>query len=556
MAHDVFISHSSKDKSVADAICAVLEAAGIRCWIAPRDILPGTPWAEAIAEAIAASRVFILVFSRTSNNSDDVFREISLAAMNGTPIVCFRIDDLEPTRRMEYYLKPTHWLDAIDSPRLARIQDLAETVQLLLERAPLPPRVEPPKPSWKRWARTRRNWGLVLAAILLIAAAGGGTTWATMQHSSVLPTSSTTVATTSPGTFATTSSSTLANASSSTLTTTSPSTFATTANSDTASSSSLVPNHDIWTKLSPSGDLPSARNSHCMVYVSTSGKVILFGGMNIDSDAYFGDTWTYDPAANTWTNLKPAGEVPSARAYHAMVYDSASGKVILFGGMDSATFQNDTWTYDPAANTWTNLKPAGEVPSARAYHAMVYDSASGKVILFGGFDGTDLNDTWTYDPTANAWTNLHPTGSLPPARESHAMVYVSTSGKVILFGGFDGTDLNDTWTYDPTANAWTSLKPTGDLPSARSYHSTVYASTSGKLILFGGGDRSNLIGDFWAYNPTASTWTNLKPAGGLPSARVWHSMVYDSTSGKVILFGGFDGTDLNDTWTYGGKDRT
>ena len=44
MAHDVFISHSSKDKQTADAICHYLEQNGIRCWIAPRDILPGEDW--------------------------------------------------------------------------------------------------------------------------------------------------------------------------------------------------------------------------------------------------------------------------------------------------------------------------------------------------------------------------------------------------------------------------------------------------------------------------------------------------------------------------------
>lgn len=79
------------------------------------------------------SRVFILVFSRTSNKSDDVFREISLAASWGIPVVTFRIHGVKPTRRMDYYLKPNPWVDATDPPLLARIQDLTETVQLLLK---------------------------------------------------------------------------------------------------------------------------------------------------------------------------------------------------------------------------------------------------------------------------------------------------------------------------------------------------------------------------------------------------------------------------------------
>jgi len=75
MAHDVFISHSAKDKSVANAICAVLESRGVRCWIAPRDVLPGMSWPEAIVDAIEASRVMVLVFSAHANESKQVIRE-------------------------------------------------------------------------------------------------------------------------------------------------------------------------------------------------------------------------------------------------------------------------------------------------------------------------------------------------------------------------------------------------------------------------------------------------------------------------------------------------
>jgi hypothetical protein len=51
MAHDVFISYSNQDKAVADAVCAMLEASKIRCWIAPRDVPPGQPWPAAIIRA-------------------------------------------------------------------------------------------------------------------------------------------------------------------------------------------------------------------------------------------------------------------------------------------------------------------------------------------------------------------------------------------------------------------------------------------------------------------------------------------------------------------------
>jgi hypothetical protein len=80
MVHDVFISYSAPDKAVADAVCATLEAKHIKCWIAPRDVTPVTPWAEAIVDAIDESRILVLVLSSASNNSPQVIREVGRAA--------------------------------------------------------------------------------------------------------------------------------------------------------------------------------------------------------------------------------------------------------------------------------------------------------------------------------------------------------------------------------------------------------------------------------------------------------------------------------------------
>ncbi|HEY4124610.1 MAG TPA: toll/interleukin-1 receptor domain-containing protein, partial [Rhizomicrobium sp.] len=76
MAHDVFISYSSKDKTAADAACAVLESKGIRCWIAPRDITPGNDWGETIVGAIHSARAFLLIFSGNANTSPQIKREV------------------------------------------------------------------------------------------------------------------------------------------------------------------------------------------------------------------------------------------------------------------------------------------------------------------------------------------------------------------------------------------------------------------------------------------------------------------------------------------------
>jgi hypothetical protein len=135
MAHDVFISYSARDKAVADAVCATLESRKIRCWIAPRDVLPGRTWPGAVAQAIGQSRVFVLVFSDGSNKSPQVIREVGTAVDRCIPIIPFRIEDVQPSEDMGFYIRSLHWLDAVTPPLQRHIERLKETIELLLAQA-------------------------------------------------------------------------------------------------------------------------------------------------------------------------------------------------------------------------------------------------------------------------------------------------------------------------------------------------------------------------------------------------------------------------------------
>jgi hypothetical protein len=177
MAHDVFISYSSKDKNAADAVCATLEARKIRCWIAPRDVPPGKSWPAAIVEAIHASQVFVLVFSNGSNNSTQVIREVGEAVGNSIPILPLRIEDVEPSQEMSYFIKITHWLDAMTLPLEQHLGKLADSVMALLsvdaDEQP-PPVVETviEAPVKKRWPLP--TWATALLALAVVVIVGGG----------------------------------------------------------------------------------------------------------------------------------------------------------------------------------------------------------------------------------------------------------------------------------------------------------------------------------------------------------------------------------------------
>lgn len=133
MAHDVFISHSSKDKTVSDAVCAALENGGIRCWVAPRDVQPGRSFAGEITRAIQESKIMVLIFSAHSNNSEQVLREVQLAVKAHLHIIQLRIEDVHMNDDLEYFLSTPHWLDALTPPLENHLRKLEGAIKKLLE---------------------------------------------------------------------------------------------------------------------------------------------------------------------------------------------------------------------------------------------------------------------------------------------------------------------------------------------------------------------------------------------------------------------------------------
>lgn len=132
MAHDVFISYSSKNKTTADAICHVLEAHEIKCWIAPRDINPGVEYGDIIPPVIKSSKICITVFSEYANLSRWVKNEVRIAFENNNIILPIKIDNTLPNGQMEIFLNGQHWIDAYPNPQ-DKFADLLIAIKKLLQ---------------------------------------------------------------------------------------------------------------------------------------------------------------------------------------------------------------------------------------------------------------------------------------------------------------------------------------------------------------------------------------------------------------------------------------
>ena len=150
MAHDLFISYSTQDKAIADRLVHELEAKGVRCWIAPRDITLGSDWQQSILDAIASAKALVLVFSAGANTSPTVRKEVLAAVESNVLVIPFRVEDVRPQGALRFNLIDVHWLDAVTPPLDPHIDLLVDRVSRLTEPEP------PPSPP-KRRRRTAKG---------------------------------------------------------------------------------------------------------------------------------------------------------------------------------------------------------------------------------------------------------------------------------------------------------------------------------------------------------------------------------------------------------------
>lgn len=332
----------------------------------------------------------------------------------------------------------------------------------------------------------------------------------------------------------------------------------------------------VWTQLVPTGGPPGVRVSHTAVFNPTNNRMIVFGGLNgpgvVTTHPMFNDVWVLTNAdgtgvvASTWTQLSPTGSPPSARGTHSAVYDAVNNRMMVFGGDPNigSCFGavNDVWVLTNADGTggtptWAQLSPTGGPPNLRQSPQAVYDSATNRMMVFGGMTnacGSLSNDVWVLQ-NANGlggtpiWTQLLPVGG-PVPRASHSAVYDSANNRMVVFGGGTATgSVNDVWVLQ-NANGigtplWTQLNPTGVPPSARSSHAAMYDLANNRMVVFGGVggvDVSGRLNDVWvlvnANGVGTPAWTQLSPTGVPPSVRDSHTAVYNPAMNRMVVFAG------------------
>ncbi len=282
----------------------------------------------------------------------------------------------------------------------------------------------------------------------------------------------------------------------------------------------------------PGGSPAPARSDHAVVTDTGSAQVVLFGGRDATGTA-LGDTWVFDGA--TWQPRAAGG--PAARWGHAMAFDAARSETLLFGG---SVGSRETWLWN--GTVWRQATPATSPPGRRAAR-LAHDSARGVSILFGGLDdnGQPLADTWSWDGTD--WT-AH-AGNAPPPRHGAVVVDDAARARVLLHGGTDGGGraLADTWLWD--GSGWQPTLPS-DPPRATG-HAAAYDPLLQRVVLLGDATHG---GGTWSWDGTE--WARLSSLA-TPPPRAAGAAAYDPANAAVLIVGGADaaGRPLDDSWWFG-----
>lgn len=316
--------------------------------------------------------------------------------------------------------------------------------------------------------------------------------------------------------------------------------------------SSLLQRGEVtWREVSVTSGGPAPRQAPALAYDPASGAVYLFGGEvgGVRSD----ELWRWE--GGRWTQVPKRSPWPPGRYLAGMAFDAGRNRLLLFGGSPSGVGSlDDLWEWD--GESWTEVPHGGAWPAPRYAAGVVYDSRRDRLVVYGGnMGGVSDPSVWEWDGTS--WQERPSAEPAPSPRSVASLAYDPRRGQVLLFGGIDSASAcgavvcADTWAWDGAA--WTQLTP-ATAPSGRAAAMITYDPLRDRVVLFGGNDGGNSLQDVWEWD--GANWTDQTPAAGVqPSGRYFGGLVFDSSSGRTVLFGDELEGDP-DTWEWDGASWT
>jgi hypothetical protein len=295
-----------------------------------------------------------------------------------------------------------------------------------------------------------------------------------------------------------------------------------------------------WTKIG--GDGPAV-SKPILVYDAARNQVI---ALALNSTAGT-EMYTYDAAAGTWTQIKPATLPPCVNEGMA-TYQSSNNTVLYTGGVCSGSAALDE-TYEWDGTNWTKLTlllDAGRVYGA----ALAYDAYRADTVMFGGTPVASVPRADTYVYASGTW-GIVIDSTRPGPRSLFTFTTDPVNNTIWMLGGTtDTVTLSDFWRYDH--GAWQQVVVDGT-PSSCQTPNAAFDTDRQKLVV--------VCADTTTYEWDGTAWKAFTGLKTLPNFRRWSAMAYDATLKKTVLFGGLDssgtsGNYVDWTWLWDGTSWT
>lgn len=278
--------------------------------------------------------------------------------------------------------------------------------------------------------------------------------------------------------------------------------------------------HRNWRQIQPA-TTPPARYNHAVAYDEARQRVVLYGGQEQQTGSLLTDTWEWD--GTDWSLSATSGL--QGHGFAELFYDSQMHHVI---GLDDFIWQWD-------GTTWTRV---ATVTSPRLLAAASYDSDRSRYVVFGGIDSSAVtNDAWEWNRVS--WVQ-RTGGPSPGPRYGQISAYDAVRKVTVVFGGVKSLSSlqfwGDTWTWDGTS--W-SERFGATAPASRAFHTMVYDSDHALVLVIGGmSSTGSALSDVWAWNGTS--WAQEEPPATFSSfpldQAIW-AAAYDSAKHQVVMFG-------------------
>lgn len=178
---------------------------------------------------------------------------------------------------------------------------------------------------------------------------------------------------------------------------------------------------------------PGPFSAHTSVYFNS--YIYIFGGW--DGKKVSNELLQLDLKTCTWLTIECENTAYSRNKHASAVLGN---ELFLHGGNNGKIWLDDVSSMDlnitKNKKVWDNRRCGGDIPSPRGSHTL---TVFGDVLYaFGGFDGiTTFDSLHVLQPLSRLWTKVRTSGSLPPARSSHAAVCLTSSSTLVIHGGLN-----------------------------------------------------------------------------------------------------------------------